>query len=164
MHKVFVYGTLRRGFGNHRLLFTSQFLGTDTVTGFTMLSVGNFYPALLGNGRSVSVITGEVYEVNDETFKSLDYLEGYPQHYNRMLVRTANGHEAWVYYYEENDRHLQEVPGGDWMKYQLDRGFQPVNDYFMPQFSDESESDGEDVVDETDHADFVFEEDPEEMV
>ena len=42
MDKVFVYGTLKEGFGNNRLLKDSQKISEDAVEGFVMYHMGGF--------------------------------------------------------------------------------------------------------------------------
>ena len=87
-YKVFVYGTLKRGHGNHRLLESSTFLGKAQTTGkWTMVGTGMPFPYLLkydeANGGNV---LGEVYEVDGNTYADLDNLEGVPTHYRRMKM------------------------------------------------------------------------------
>lgn len=73
--KVFVYGTLRRGYGNHRLLENSEFLG-NAITKEKYELTANGIP-FVNPDKPTSNIVGEVYEVDNETLKSLDRLEGY---------------------------------------------------------------------------------------
>ena len=95
MNKVFVYGTLKMGFGNHRLLENSELLGEETTDPrYTMVSLGGF-PGVLKGGNTK--IHGEVYAVNELTMKHLDRLEGYPNFYNRKTIETKYG-DAWIYY------------------------------------------------------------------
>jgi len=109
--KVAVYGTLKQGYGNHRLLVNSKLLGTDiTEPKWTMLDLGAF-PALV-HGHNTAVI--EVYEVTLPVFESLDRLEGYPSFYNRKEIDTKYG-KAWVYYMLERDNYMQTVvESGEW--------------------------------------------------
>lgn len=73
---VFVYGTLKRGYGNHRLMRGSRFV-CEAVTGrkFQLQCNGGF-PSLFNSTESSGNIIGEVYEVDDETLSGLDTLEG----------------------------------------------------------------------------------------
>lgn len=86
MKRVFVYGTLKKGHGNNRVLGNSTFLG-EAITcadGFFMYTNGGF-PYVLRNGSFF--IKGELYEVtSDEVLRGLDRLEGYPSHYDRILI------------------------------------------------------------------------------
>lgn len=126
LHKVFVYGTLKRGEGNHGLLEDERFLG-EAVTGcgFTMTTLGCPYVIMVGN----DVIKGEVYEVDDEKLVWLDRLESYVpgragNHYDRVEIDVEmlgeymshshgaqvkafiyvlkNPRRAYPYYYRDN--------------------------------------------------------------
>lgn len=109
--QVFVYGTLKSGHGNHRLLQGSKFLGRSTVDRFKMYSLGGF-PAVVPSEDGV--IQGEVYEVDDFTMTRLDRLEGYPNFYDRMIVSTEKG-PAWIYYMHTPPREDKSIiPNGVW--------------------------------------------------
>ena len=71
-YKVAVYGSLRQGFGNHRILGDSKLLGNEWIPGFEMFQLGS-YP---GIRKGESSILTEVYEVSGETLERLDTLEG----------------------------------------------------------------------------------------
>lgn len=112
-HLVAVYGSLRQGFGNHRLLEGSDFLGTEvTQPEWKMFNLGAF-PAVCGGGDTP--LTLELYEVDDATFESLDILEGHPDFYCRRKIATSQGN-AWMYTIESmrDDRHTTRVMSGDW--------------------------------------------------
>lgn len=91
--RVFVYGTLKRRFGNHRLLMSSLFVGEGKIRG-SMHDLGAFPAVALGNPGTVH---GEVFEVDAETMKRLDRLEGIPTLYQRHRVSMSTGDQAWVY-------------------------------------------------------------------
>lgn len=75
MHRVFVYGTLKRGYRNHRFLKAATFVGeAHTLTSYRMLD-GRF-PVLRDAGPGCMQISGEVYDVDEETLSALDDLEG----------------------------------------------------------------------------------------
>lgn len=108
---VGVYGTLRKGYGNHRLLVNSKFLSEAKLRG-TMYSLGPF-PAVSLHGNTDLKL--ELYEVDEDTLQSLDYLEGHPNFYMRQKVETSEG-PAWVYTMDHDDTlSLQGVvASGDW--------------------------------------------------
>lgn len=110
--RVAVYGSLRQGMGNHRLLENSKFLGKDKLDGFIMYSLGGF-PCIRTVFPEGNTITVEVYEVDDATFERLDRLEGYPSFYDRKKVGTQYG-EAWIYTIER-EKSRPVVESGDWV-------------------------------------------------
>lgn len=112
-HKVFVYGTLKRGHGNHRLLQDAHFLGEFvTENKWTMYSTGGFPAVVHGDSDYIS---GEVYEVNDEQFKNLDRLEGYPTMYTRERIEVDGLDELpWMYVWNYGVDNMPVVEGGVW--------------------------------------------------
>jgi gamma-glutamylcyclotransferase (GGCT)/AIG2-like uncharacterized protein YtfP len=83
-HRVFVYGTLKRGFCNHRLLEGCEFFGSAaTVPTFKMIETG--FPVIMPDpdGKPVS---GEVYTVDDQTLERLDRQEREGLSYDRELI------------------------------------------------------------------------------
>ena len=92
---IFVYGTLKRGHYNHKLLETSNATFVDNFTTearYTMYNVG--FPVVCPNGTTS--IYGELYEVNNP-FK-IFRLEGYtgiPKHidnwYDVEFIDTKYG-------------------------------------------------------------------------
>lgn len=91
-HLVFVYGTLKEGHGNHRLIADSVFEGPGRIQG-SLYVVGLPYFKNEGEGY----VYGELYTVDDPTLARLDRLEGYNEHnpersfYKRIEVETAVG-------------------------------------------------------------------------
>ena len=112
--KVFVYGTLLKGEGNHRLLENSKFVGKDSVIGFKIYNLG-YFPACVPSEEYPCVVFGEVYEISNETLSSLDRLEGYPRIYNRKEVNTFSGHTAFIYYMDTTRNYNDEIKSGDWL-------------------------------------------------
>lgn len=99
MQKVFVYGSLKRGFHNHHFLENSEFLGEIDIVGpFAMANLGSFPGLFLVKDR-YNIVSGELYKVDEETFKRLDRLEGWPNFYDRVQIRLDNNEDwAWVYF------------------------------------------------------------------
>jgi len=115
VHTVFVYGSLKRGFGNHRLLENEgvKFLGeAETPARFKMLHLGGF-PGVVPGDQSIK---GEVYEVNDEVFQSLDWLEGFPSFYNRSQIEVQEGTLAWMYHLNTPAEYYdcEVIESGEW--------------------------------------------------
>lgn len=103
---VFVYGTLKRGYGNNRLLREgkSTFLceATSATPNYSMTVRG--VPFLSEGGTQH--VKGELWEVDDKTLERLDRLEGHPDMYCRrqrwFRFASERGEKmlAWVYLVE----------------------------------------------------------------
>lgn len=112
-HRVFVYGTLLTGERNARWA-----LGARRVPAYargTIYDTGFGYPAFVRKGETR--IEGELLFVNDEGFKSMDRLEGYPRLYRReeIMVTTESGRrKAWVYIMNRLPEHAKVIESGDW--------------------------------------------------
>ena len=73
---IFVYGTLKLGYGKHHLLEGAQFLGpAKTLEKYSMYE--SEIPFVF-KGDAVSHIYGELYQVDELTLKMIDKLEGLP--------------------------------------------------------------------------------------
>lgn len=121
-HRVFVYGTLRRGFINNEATVAfrngATFVAAGRVPG-ALYSVG-WYPALV-EGRPGEV-HGEVWELSSPgLMRVLDEYEGLfddgPPEYRREARTVATDHgpmEAWAYIYAFEVDEQQIIPTGDW--------------------------------------------------
>lgn len=120
---ILVYGTLRKGESNHAYLQSSKYLGIGKIEG-ELWGKYDWFPYLtLGNGT----VKGEIYEINELTFRAIDGLEGYPYHYNRKEVPVKiQGQEetikAWVYFVDDQGEQSSKIESGDW----LNRGYNPT--------------------------------------
>lgn len=96
---VFVYGTLKRGYGNNRLLKDAVYTGTDELPGFEMYySYGEgSFPVIKRNGNGS--VVGEVYDLSGcpHALGWLDSLEGHPEWYNRQVHETVSGVKVQTY-------------------------------------------------------------------
>ncbi|GAE89786.1 gamma-glutamylcyclotransferase family protein [Acetivibrio straminisolvens] len=127
-NKVFVYGTLMKGFCNYKRYLKGRISRiTPGKTYGLLYHLPGGYPGLLpGNG----IIEGEIVEpVDEKLLKSLDRLEGYNKgSSNNLYIReprsisTENGEEVtcWIYIYKD-ERYAKEngilVPDGNWRKF-----------------------------------------------
>lgn len=116
---ICVYGSLRRGMGNHRLLEKSTFLGEFyTNPEYELYDLGSF-PGVKTNGNT-SILT-EVFEVNDYESDRVDSLEGYkegikPTFYDKIYIDTPFG-KAGMYIYMGKVYEPNKIESGDWVKY-----------------------------------------------
>lgn len=100
INRVFVYGTLKKGntirgidrFGDAEYVSDAQTIDSQ----YSMYTMGAFPAVVLGGQHRV---TGEVWEVSEETFQVLDQIEGFPDFYTRSVIETTAG-PAWMYHIE----------------------------------------------------------------
>lgn len=119
MKLMAVYGTLKKGFSNHRILENQKLLGSHTTEEkFTMHDLGHF-PALTKDGKSNIHI--EVYEVEDDALARVYRLEGYsgkrdsPQNwYDTMDVKTPWGNAEIFYFKGKPDHSNGVIEDGNW--------------------------------------------------
>ncbi len=86
---LFAYGTLKRGHYNHELLRSARYVAEVTTKHpYPMVQFDEPFPYLLdreGEGRRVR---GELYQIDMDTLKMLDILEGCPEHYYRREIKV----------------------------------------------------------------------------
>lgn len=127
---VAVYGSLRQGLGNHRLLDNDgvEFLGKgETVSKANMVSLGAFpaitQPSASGGSYPINV---EVYSVDDDTFNNLERLEGYPTFYDREVVQVVMSDKrivnANIYFIADINRGRDVLEHGDWVLHLKEEG------------------------------------------
>jgi gamma-glutamylaminecyclotransferase len=105
-HRLFVYGTLKRGFPNHGFLEGQRFLGeARTIDAYPMIVQGLYFsPVVMPEPGVGHRVHGEVWEVDDACLVRLDELEsiGKPTGYTRQAIRVelADGAsvEAGIYF------------------------------------------------------------------
>jgi gamma-glutamylaminecyclotransferase len=114
MQRLFVYGSLKRGFRHHGLLAGSELeCAASTARGFCLVLQGE-YPALVRRGGRGSV-EGEVYRVTEELLVELDRFEGCPEYYQRESIPLDDGSSALSYVIPpERALALPAVPGSRW--------------------------------------------------
>lgn len=97
---VFVYGTLKRGHYNNKILGSdAKFISKSlTKESFVLTSCG--FPYMYRDSDDVQLpVLGEVWDINIDRLEQLDLLEGVSsKHYNRerIVVHTHNM-EPWAY-------------------------------------------------------------------
>lgn len=112
-HKVFVYGSLRRGGIFHGVIARSAFLGdARTPPRYRLVDLGP-YPGLLEGGSTA--VRGEVYAVDPATLSRLDELEEHPTVYVRTPIALPPffGVETYILR-PEHALHARPLPRGEW--------------------------------------------------
>ena len=106
MHKVYVYGTLRRGNSP-----------TVDVPG-EIRDLGWFPGAVVKAPDFGETFKAEIIEVDDTELKRLDRYEGYvvtdPAHSLYVRVPYLDG---WIYVYNKDMSNKPKIEGGDWLEY-----------------------------------------------
>ncbi|XP_076240465.1 putative gamma-glutamylcyclotransferase CG2811 isoform X2 [Calliopsis andreniformis] len=126
LHRVFVYGTLKRGEPNHNLIQDTangyaKFLGLGKTTVPYPLIIATKYniPFLLKKPGVGYHVLGEIYDVDTKMLKKLDELEEHPTFYERSEENVLMASETKI---KGNDN-FEEV--GSLMKVWI---------YFLPKF------------------------------
>ncbi|AFE86182.1 putative AIG-2 protein [Salinivibrio phage CW02] len=117
---VAVYGTLRKGYGNHQVMkmVDGDFVAKGTTSqNFNMYHMGGFPSVSKAHSSSETPITVEVYYVEEGGLTGpLDRLEGYPRFYNRtktpVILDDGTLVDAWLYHIDEETGPV--IESGDW--------------------------------------------------
>lgn len=115
-HKLFIYGSLKKGYSNHKVLEGAKFIKDYTTTyKYTLLNLGHF-PGLYQNG--VTPITGEIWEVDDAKLSKLDWFEGHPNHFERrkMVGELEGKEDLWCYFYNIKNFGAPVILNGIWIE------------------------------------------------
>jgi gamma-glutamylcyclotransferase (GGCT)/AIG2-like uncharacterized protein YtfP len=99
METIFVYGTLKQGYGNHIHYLNKPPLTQGILKGYHLLGrPGGGFPCI---GPGDGYVEGEVYEVDEEELKAIDRLEGHPTWYLRTNVQVTSKENktmnVWTY-------------------------------------------------------------------
>ncbi|KAE9554479.1 hypothetical protein FO519_002290 [Halicephalobus sp. NKZ332] len=116
-HTVFVYGTLKRGEANERVMTNPDtgkhiFLTPAQMVEKYPLIVASKYniPFLINQKGEGFQVHGEIFQVDDKKLAVLDKLEGYPEFYTREVheFKTSDGRlvKAWIYFLKKFDERL----------------------------------------------------------
>lgn len=118
---MFVYGTLKKGYGNNRFMSSAKFLGKATsINRWQLIGEDAPFPYLLGiapANKPGHYIVGEVYEVPPHAIPAIDALEGVPTHYRKASITVVlNGKttvastyvKAHITYHDEQSKLITE--------------------------------------------------------
>ncbi|KAI4504740.1 hypothetical protein M0802_000290 [Mischocyttarus mexicanus] len=134
LHRVFVYGTLKRGEPNHKLIQDktngyAKYLGIGKTTSSYPLIIATKYniPFLLKKPGVGHHVIGEIYDVDSKMLTKLDELEEHPNFYertqedvfmapesklkpNKTIQEVGILTKAWIYFLPKFKNSLLEVP------------------------------------------------------
>ena len=111
---VFVYGSLKRGQGNHGQMEGCSWQGEAELDGLALYDLGPF-PMAVASSDPEARLRGELYRVGAEQLARLDRFEGAPRLYERQRWRLRDGREVWVYVGRGHQvRHVRRIPSGCW--------------------------------------------------
>lgn len=135
MQRVFVYGTLKRGFPYESALAGQRFLGRcRTCEAYPLVIGGRWYsPILIAEPGRGHRVFGELYEVSDETLATLDRMEGthLPIGYERIELAVETAVEgarldAWTYVKER--ARIDVIHSEMLEEYRLDPRYVPASE------------------------------------
>ncbi len=115
MLKIFVYGTLKRGYCNHNFIKSSQFIGNAYIKGYDLYDLKD-YPAIIKSTDDECIVYGEVYQISEQTLQLIDQLEDEGDLYNRVqTVANVDGQDILVstYQYAQDISAYQKI-GESW--------------------------------------------------
>ncbi len=116
--KIAVYGSLKRGFYNHRIIEPAVInCQKCTITG-RLFDTGSGYPAFTADTSGYPV-QAELMTLDARILYVVDMLEGHPRFYRRDLLtctlENGNQEEAFVYTMPDiMTKHMQEITSGEW--------------------------------------------------
>ena len=115
--QIAVYGTLRKGYGNHAYLNGCKYIGSGwTENKFQMTASGIPF---VHKDKPVSNIRVEIYEVPESKIRYVDGLEGHPEWYKReptsIKMDEGNKLEAELYFNTQEASTL--IESGDYTDY-----------------------------------------------
>lgn len=104
MTKLFVYGTLKKGYANHHVLDGAKFVCNGVLPKAVLYSLGGF-PGLQRTSSIEDEVVGEIYEIDERVLERCDRLEGHPSFYCRktddiFVNREDENDYVSAYYYE----------------------------------------------------------------
>ena len=99
MEYIFVYGTLKQGYGNHTYYLNKDPVTNGILYGYRLFGqLGAGFPCIRPEDGYVE---GEVYEVDDQELAAIDRLEGHPTWYLRTKVEIVDNENktmnVWTY-------------------------------------------------------------------
>ena len=97
---ILVYGTLKRGFGNHHFIADQEFIGEAvTEPRYRVLDLGA-HPGMIVDVSNGLAVKGELWAVSDPCLAKLDEFEEVPGPFVRAPVAIEGwGEEVYAYFW-----------------------------------------------------------------
>ena len=119
--RLFVYGSLKRGYALHDYLSSQRFLGTAATKPHYRLYDCGSYPGMVYVGTNGVAVTGEVYQISDRVRNVLDEVEGVDEGLYVcqpvLLDEPFHAEQVLAYFYTQPISHLSDCgstwPAGD---------------------------------------------------
>jgi len=111
--RIFVYGTLRKGFGLNPYMNAFKYLGVGILKDFDMYSNGSFPMIVKGSGE----VVGEVYEIENGV-NEINLLDRIESAYTRTKVKVKLNNaltDAETYVYNGDVTNLKKIESGNWI-------------------------------------------------
>lgn len=97
---VFVYGTLKKGHWNNRVLGDAKLIGGALLRGYHLFYSwkGQGFPVMQPS-KETDLVEGEIWDIGEsqQILGGLDRLEGEGMMYDRATVKTEDGQECFAY-------------------------------------------------------------------
>jgi gamma-glutamylaminecyclotransferase len=108
---LFVYGTLKRGASNHRLLADQRFVGAAvTAPRYRVIDLGP-WPGLVRDEANGLAVRGELFAVSECCLAELDDFETDAGAFVRARIEVEGRGDVWAYFW--NLAAPDGAPGGD---------------------------------------------------
>lgn len=123
MLKIFVYGTLKKGFRANDMLqkWDADYIGPAKTAPQYKLYEVNWFPGMVfDQDFQDGGVEGELYNVSEEAMRSLDRYEGAPSLFRRDEIELDDGEKVIAYIFNGNTSELKLVENGIWSKGKLE--------------------------------------------
>ena len=112
IHRVFVYGTLRRGAAQAGRMSDARWLGAGRVRG-DLFRI-SWYPCVVLREEG-DFVTGDVFAIDDDLLRKLDAYEGDEYRRVRVMVEGDTPGEAWMWEWAGEVPAESLIASGDWL-------------------------------------------------
>ena len=114
--KIFVYGTLKKGFRNHDRFCGNAISIEPAMVNGKLYDTGWGFPAMQLSDNPDDIVHGEIITIPEADLPAIDHLEGVPRLYQRVEVMTVSeaGTESFAYCYVMKYLPSRAIRINDW--------------------------------------------------